>query len=112
MLEQWMLLNKKINIEQDAYRNDEESGKKDETTPKSDETTPKGVETTPKSDETTPKSDETTQWVYICTTMYREVIFVYSMLDRKVNYLIEILCRVLSSMPFKYVLNLFVLKCR
>lgn len=105
MLEQWMLLNKKINIEQDAYRNDEESGKKDETTPKSDETTPKCVETTP-------KSDETTQWVYICTTMYREVIFVYSMLDRKVNYLIELLCRVLSSMPFKYVLNLFVLKCR
>lgn len=105
MLEQWMLLNKKINIEQDAYRNDEESGKKDETTPKSDETTPKCVETTP-------KSDETTQWVYICTTMYREVIFVYSMLDREVNYLIELLCRVLSSMPFKFVLNLFVLKCR
>lgn len=82
MLEQWMFLNKKSNIEQEKYNNDASR-----------------------------RNDEKTR-VYICTTMYREVIFVYSMLDRKVNYLIELLCRVLSSMPFKYVLNLFVLKCR
>lgn len=82
MLEQWMFLNKKSNIEQEKYNNDASR-----------------------------RNDEKTR-VYICTTMYREVIIVYSMLDRKVNYLIELLCRVLSSMPFKYVLNLFVLKCR
>lgn len=58
MLEQWMFLNKKSNIEQEKYNNDASR-----------------------------RNDEKTR-VYICTTMYREVIFVCSMLDRKVNYLI------------------------
>lgn len=48
MLEQWMFLNKKSNIEQEKYNNDASRS-----------------------------NDEKTR-VYICTTMYREVTFVYN----------------------------------
>lgn len=97
-----MLLNKRLHIELDGYRKDEESGKKDDTTPKSDKTTPK-------TDQTTPKSVHTKHWVYICTTMYREVFFVYSMLDREVKYLIfaEYYCQLSIVLDvIKIVLNI------